>query len=433
MTEQGTDIEKRNQVVLFGHATFSSIAWTMANASVVLSYLAISLDLPVFLVGLFVTFTQSASLLTAFFGTPIAAKRTMKKTDVSATYFVIAVCFLAALTAAAFGTSIVIAIVFVGVVFVIGAAGEYQAILKSGLYGDVLNSDSRTRLMYNVMAIGGLSAGALSWTSHHVFSDDEPFTRHAILLLIATFSFVLASAMVLLVHEFSTPQSAPDTHKSNKVVKLDIRHRIQEAFQNFKFLFALEWFRRYLRVRLSLLTVEMSVPFYAILAALVHHDTPRGLSALIISSATGMLVAGPLWRIVGIVSIRSVMICGGFLAAFAGFMLVINTLHPIFHAPYVHAAALFIVTIAVMGVSTARSLYFIDVAPAQYRLIALGTSKIIVRIVGIGLSFILAAVAHLQHVVWAILALALINAFSAVFAFRTADEQEQPSDKSVAD
>lgn len=127
------------------------------------------------------------------------------------------------------------------------------------------------------------------------------------------------------------------------------------------------------------------------------------------------------------------MISGGLMAAFAGLILVVNTLHPFFHPPYIHAVALFIVTIAVMGVSTARSLYFIDIAPAQYRLIALGTSKIIVRIVGIGLSFILATVAHLQHVVWAILALALINILSAVFAFRTADDEVSPSNKSITE
>lgn len=266
----------------------------MANPSVVLSYLAISLDMPVLLVGLFVTFTQSASLMTAFFGTPIAAKRDMKKVDVAATYFVLAVCFLIALTAAAYGTPIIIAAVFVVVVVVVGASGEYQTILKSGLYGDVLNSDSRSRLMYNVMAFGGLCAGALSWTSHHVFSEDAPFTRHAILLIIGTVSFVVASATVLLVRELSTSKISTDAKPDHEAVKLDIRGRIQEALQNFKFLFSLDWFRRYLRVRLSLLTVEMSVPFYAILAALVHHDTPKGLSALIISSATGMLVAGPL-------------------------------------------------------------------------------------------------------------------------------------------
>ena len=43
------------------------------------------------------------------------------------------------------------------------------------------------------------------------------------------------------------------------------------------------------------------------------------------------------------------------------------------------------------------------------------------RLVGIALSFVMASVAHTQHVIWAILALALINAATALLTLRSAE------------
>ncbi|MCP4318301.1 MAG: hypothetical protein GY789_20360 [Hyphomicrobiales bacterium] len=414
--------ERRNLSILFGQGTFSTIAWTMANPSVVLTYLAISLELPVFLAGMLVTFSQSSKLVTALFGTPIAARRHKKKMDLAATDIILAVCFLLALTAAAYGTSLIVAICFVLVILVVGASGEYQAIITAGFYGNVLNSQSRTRLLYTVMTLGGIGTGALAIIAHRWFLEDAPFTRHVVLVMIGIVCFLVASAVILLVREYSKGEEPePEAAPQKKPSKFSIGKHFHEVYGNFRILWAMEWFRRYLRVRLALLTVELCIPFYAILAALSHHHTPRGMSALIISSATALMVAGPLWRSVGQISTRTVMIAGACLAALAGLILVTNYFVPTIPEPFVHALALFIVTVAVRGVSTARSLYYLDVAPQKYVIIGIGVSKVAVRIVGIVLSFILASVAHLQHVIWAILALALINAGTALLTHRSAD------------
>ena len=77
-----------------------------------------------------------------------------------------------------------------------------------------------------------------------------------------------------------------------------------------------------------------------------------------------------------------------------------------------------------MAFRPARWLYFIDLAPPQYRVIGVGVSKVMVRIVGVGLSSVLAAVAHLQHVVWAILVVAIINGIAAYLAYRVSASAE---------
>ena len=47
--------EGRNLAILSGQASLATIGWTLASPSVVLVYLAISLDMPVFLAGLLMT------------------------------------------------------------------------------------------------------------------------------------------------------------------------------------------------------------------------------------------------------------------------------------------------------------------------------------------------------------------------------------------
>ncbi|MDA4844230.1 hypothetical protein [Hoeflea poritis] len=412
--------EKRNLSVLFGQGTFSTTAWTMANPSVVLTYLAISLELPVLLAGMLVTFGQAACLMTAIFATPIAAQRPQKKRDLAATDIVLAVAFAVALAAAAFGTPLVVGICFVFVILVVKATSEYQAIITAGFYGEVLNSRSRTLLMYSVMTLGGIVTGTLAWSAHRAFFDDPPFDRHVVLVTIGVACFVVASAVILLVREFERVARETPASVDKAVHKFSIAAQTSEAIDNLRLLIGMQWFRRYLRVRLALLTVELSIPFYAILAALAHHTSPKGLAALILSSATALIVSGPLWGLVGTKSTRTVMTAGASLAALAGAILVANFFYPVIDSPYIHAIALFIVTVAVRGVSTARYLYFMDVAPEEYAVIGIGVSKVVVRTVGIALSFAMASVAHLQHVIWAILALALINAITAALTYRTA-------------
>lgn len=416
--------EKRNLSILRGQGTFSTMAWTMANPSVVISYLAISLDLPVILAGLLVTLRQSACLMTALFGTPIAARRPHKKIDLAVTDIIVALCFFIALASAAFGTSLIVTLAFIVAILFVGLAGEYQSILNADFYGDMLRSDSRDRLLYSVMTLGGAGTAAVVLLAHQYFHDDPPFTRHAAIVSIGIVFFFTASAVLLLVREFSTTPSSSETADVKPAPRFSIANHMREIFSNFNLLITMAWFRRYLVIRIALLTVEMSIPFYAILAALSHHGSPRGLTALVVSTALALCVAGPLWQSVGHLSTRVVMIAGALMASAAGFLLFSNHFVHVVGAPYIHAVALFIVSVAVKGVSTARSLYFMDVAPKQYRVIGLGASKVIVRIIGVGLSMVLATVAHLQHVVWAILIVALINAIAAILAYRVADLSE---------
>ena len=59
-----------------------------------------------------------------------------------------------------------------------------------------------------------------------------------------------------------------------------------------------------------MLSPTMHMRFYAIHAALLHHDKTGSLAAFVIATSAGMIAAGPLWHRVGQSSIRMVLFLG---------------------------------------------------------------------------------------------------------------------------
>ena len=88
------------------------------------------------------------------------------------------------------------------------------------------------------------------------------------------------------------------------------------------------------------------------------------------------------------------------------------------HDIHLHAVALFVVSVAVTGVGTARKLYFLDVAPKDQRIQGAAAVKAICRLVGVIVSTILAAIAHMHEVASAILFIVLLCLWSAYSCYR---------------
>ncbi len=424
MTAESRD-EGRNLAILSGQASLATIGWTLASPSVVLVYLAITLDVPVFLAGLLMTVRRSANLATTLFGSEFAANRPNRKRDLAATDGILALCFLLAIASVALGTSTVVTITFILIVACIGFTEEFQSLLNYDFMADVLHSGSRMRLLYTAMIIGGLGTMALAWSAHLLMIDSPALARHSTIVLIATACFCLSATAMLLVRELTSGKK-PDSDERQQIQptggKVAIRHYLAGLAE----LWSMAWFRRFLTVRLSLQTIELSIPFFAILAALSHGTSQKGLTALVISSALALTVAAPIWRLVTGYSNRLVMLLGAAMAASSGLMLVLNHFLKFADTILAHAVALFLVTVAVQGVQTARYLYYMDIAPKEYRVRGLAVSKSVSRISGIALTTVMAALAHTQHVVWAIVALACLNVLAACFAFVTARQQADP-------
>ncbi|MEX3008503.1 MFS transporter [Hoeflea sp. TYP-13] len=417
MEPQESQHEKRNLSILFGQRALATMGWTMANPAVVLPYLAISLDVPVFLAGLLVSLRRSANLGVAVLGADFAAARINKKADISVTDFVLALCYVLAVASVISNSTIVVTVMFIVIVLLIGLTEEYQNLISWDFLADTLQSENRQRLMYTAMGIGGIGAIVFAWSAHFVMKEYPPLARHSTVIAIAVICFCVSAVSILLVREWKQQTDSTDPKPGGRSRLQASREAVASFFSSLRHLLSMPWFRRYVLIRMALQNVELSVPFFAILAAISHGASQKGLTALIISSAAALVIAGPVWRFVGRISNGAVMAGGAIMAALAGVVLIVNHYVQWADVTVVHSLTLFAVTVGVQGVSSARALYYMDIAPKEYRVSGLAVSKSVVRVAGIILAAFMAALAHMQHVTWAIALVAILNVCTAIFVF----------------
>ncbi len=418
MASKSTDPARRNVPVLASQSILSQVAWTLGSPSIVLPFLAVSLELPMFLAGALVSIRMVGSMISdVFFARSIAAQA-RKKRGIALTEIGIGGCLLMALLIAATGSVSLTAIAFVIAFFMIGLIEESQSLMLSDLLGDHLKSKSRMVIRYLQLGAGGLCAIGLVLLIHEITKEYPPFSRHSAVIA-ASVVFFLFSALCIL----GMAEIAPDESGNGKP-KGAGRQSLQNIISGIVSMFEQPWFRRYMALRLPLVVVSLSVPFFALIAAEAHHNSAKGLTAMIISSASGYLVSAPLWQLVNMKSHRTVMVAGNLLVAVTGIVLLAFHYAGIDHEVHLHAIALFVVSVATTGISSARQLYFLDVAPKEQRIQGAAAIKSICRLAAVALSAILAAVAHMHEVAAAIVFIVLASIWAAFSCYRIAKPQK---------
>ncbi|WP_282119075.1 permease [Ruegeria atlantica] len=418
MTDKSLDTSKRNVPVLAGQSILSQVAWTLGSPSVVLPFLAVSLELPMYIAGALVSVRMVGSMISdVFLAYPIAA-RDRKKRAIAMTEVAIGACLILALLVASTGVVPVIGVAFVAAFFMIGLIEEIQSLMYTDLLGDQVRSKSRMIMHYLQLGVGGLGAIGLALLVHEITKENPPFSRHSAVIAVSVTFFVLSGLSILMMSETAGPTQEQGAQRVKKRKFLD-------NFTDIAAMFDQHWFRRYMIMRMPLVVVSLSVPFFALIAAEAHHDSARGLTAMIVSSASGYLVSAPLWQLVNMKSHRAVMVTGNLMVALTGGALLSVHFLGMDHDVHLHAIALFVVTVAVTGISSARKLYFLDVAPKDQRVKGAAAIKSICRISGVLLSAALAGVAHLHEVAWAIAFIVATSVFAAVACYRVVIPSEK--------
>ncbi|GAA6161496.1 hypothetical protein NBRC116589_36700 [Ruegeria sp. HU-ET01832] len=412
MTDSPPIPAKRNLPVLTGQSILSQIAWTLGSPSIVLPFLAVSLELPMFIAGALVSVRMVGSVIADVFLARSISAHDRKKRGIALTEVAVGLCLLIALGVATTGYVPLIAAAFVLVFFIIGLVDETQMLMYTDLLGDHVQSKSRMIMRYLQLGVGGLGAIGLALLVHEIVKENPPFSRHSAIIFVSVGFFILSGLAILAMFEGasgdeSTRDTAPGPKRKFITYFTDITAMFNEA-----------WFRRYMIMRLPLVAATLSVPFFALIAAEAHHASAKGLTAMIVSSASGYLVSAPLWQVVNMKSHRAVMVTGNLMVAITGAVLL--TFHFLYldHNVHLHAIALFIVTVAVTGISSARKLYYLDVAPKDQRVKGAAAIKSVSRLVAVILSAALAAVAHMHEVAWAIAFIVVVAVFAAFACYR---------------
>lgn len=412
MTDSPPIPAKRNLPVLTGQSILSQIAWTLGSPSIVLPFLAVSLELPMFIAGALVSVRMVGSVIADVFLARSISAHDRKKRGIALTEVAVGLCLLIALGVATTGYVPLIAAAFVLVFFIIGLVDETQMLMYTDLLGDHVQSKSRMIMRYLQLGVGGLGAIGLALLVHEIVKENPPFSRHSAIIFVSVGFFILSGLAILAMFEGarsgeSTRDTAPEAKRKFITYFTDIIAMFNEA-----------WFRRYMIMRLPLVAATLSVPFFALIAAEAHHASAKGLTAMIVSSASGYLVSAPLWQVVNMKSHRAVMVTGNLMVAITGTVLLVFHFLHLDHDVHLHAIALFIVTVAVTGISSARKLYYLDVAPKDQRVKGAAAIKSVSRLVAVILSAALAAVAHMHEVAWAIAFIVVVAVFAAFACYR---------------
>lgn len=426
MTKNATDLAKRNVPVLAGQSILSQVAWTLGSPSVVLPFLAVSFELPMFVAGALVSVRMVGSMIADFFLARPIADQPQKKRGIAMTEIAVGACLLTAMAIAATGVVPLIAIAFIAIFFVIGLVDEIQNLMFTDLLGDHVESKSRMVMHYLQLGAGGLGAIGLALLVHEITKDNPPFSRHSAVIAVSFTFFVLSGLCILAMSEIGKSPSTNST--GNFASKLSLKANVQSIRDMFQH----AWFRRYLVMRMPLVVVSLSVPFFALIAAEAHHASARGLTAMIVSSASGYLVSAPLWQFVNMKSHRAVMVTGTLMVAATGVVLLSYHYLGFDHDVHLHAVALFVVTVAVTGIGSARKLYFLDVAPKDQRVQASAAIKSIARLSAVAVSAMLAAIAHMHEVALAVGLIVICSLIASVTCYKTvtpnAEGATDPSD-----
>ncbi len=146
MADTSPDLAKRNVPVLAGQSILSQVAWTLGSPSVVLSFLAVSLEMPMFLAGALVSVRMTGSMIADVFLAQTIAARQRKKRAIAMTEVAIGACLVMALAVAATGVVSLTAMAFVLAFLLIGLIEEIQSLMYTDLLGDYVKSKSRMTL-----------------------------------------------------------------------------------------------------------------------------------------------------------------------------------------------------------------------------------------------------------------------------------------------
>lgn len=207
------------------------------------------------------------------------------------------------------------------------------------------------------------------------------------------------------------------------------RNTLQEALAGIKLLRENHAFLRYVLARTFLLSIELSLPYYALYARRFSNGDVNvgGLGIFIIAASLAQMVSSPIWGRLSDRTSRWVMIGSGALAAIAGiYALTLSWLSPDGINIYLLGIAVTVIGFSRAGVRLGRKTYLVDGAPEVERPLYVASSNTIIgtlTLVAGGLGFI-AQAAGIRVLLGILIALAVIGA-AISFSMPEADQLKQ--------
>lgn len=302
-----------------------------------------------------------------------------------------------------------------GVAILLLVAGSLSRGVSSIAFKDVLGKTiprgRRGRLLAIRATVGGLLALLVGLVLKTVVGSRDDLLIYIALVTLGGVLWFAATALILFIEE------VPGATEGG-------RNALQEARAGLQILRQVPGFRKFILARIFLVSVELSLPYYALFGREITGRSVGDLGVFVIAASLSQVLSSPLWGRFADRSSRVVMAASGVMAAAAGGLaLVISLGPPALRSAFYFSLPLMIVGFAMAGVRLGRKTYLIDSAPAEERPLYAAISNTflgVVTLAGGGLGFLAHALGVSSTMVFFVIA-ALVGA---VVSFRLPEAVE---------
>lgn len=366
ISEEACTEVPRNFLLNALNGTATKLAEQIASPSLVLPWFLAALGAPAALAGLLVPIRRGGSLLPQL---AVAGRiRGFKKRKwfwVSAGLVQAVALLLMVLitpTLPALGAGLVV-VLLLGVFSVASGVGSVS-------YKDVLAKTvpkgRRGTLLATRATAGGLLALGAGLLLRSYVADVSLLTPYLLLIAVASMLWFVAALI------FAAIQEEDGATEGS-------RNALAEAKAGFSLLHDVPGFRRFIMARGLLLTVTLSIPFYALHAKALTGSTASSLGIFVIATSLAQVLSSPFWGRFSDRSSRTVMMLGGGTAVAAGVAaLMFGRLPASWQNASLYGAIFLLLGMAQAGVRLGRKTYLVDAAPAEDRPLYVAVSNTLI-------------------------------------------------------
>jgi len=409
---ESCDDQPRNFFVYLGANLLTKVADELCSAKLILPWLLGALGSPAFLVGLLVPIREAGVLIPQLAVAAYIRRLPLRKgvwiwgSLLSAAALAIMALAAAALSGAIAGWAVV------GLLVLFSLSRGLCSVSAKDVLGKTVSKARRGNLMGLSAGIAGALTLALGLYLQLATGDETGAPVFVALLGGAALLFAVAA---LLFH-FIREQPGATEGGGNA---------FETAIDSLALLRKDPLFRRFVLVRIALLSVALAPPFYVLLLQSGSGGNLSGLGLLIIASGLASSISAPIWGRLSDRSSRLVMVLASAAAGLVGLLtwLLARVDADLLLSHYVFAALFLLLNIAHSGVRLGRKVYLVDMASSDTRAAMVAVSNTAIGIAMLAGGFI-GIIADLYDAAAVILVLGIASCGAAIYALSLTEVSE---------
>jgi hypothetical protein len=292
------------------------------------------------------------------------------------------------------------------VLLVIGSiARGFSSVAFKDVLAKTIPQGQRGTLLAVRATAGGIFAFIAGFILKTQIGAEQPLWPYLLMIGTAGFLWLISVSFVILIDE---PGGATD----------GARDPLQESRAGLKLFKNNSDFRDYIVSRGILLSVELSLPFYALFARRSTSGSAGDLGVFVMAASLSQVLSSPLWGRLADRTSRWTMTVSAILAGLAGIlMLTLNRIPEIPTTSFILSIPVVLLGFAIAGVRLGRKTYLVDSAPDNERPLYVALSNTIAGVL-ILISGGLGALVDILGIQMLILLLAVLAFFGAASSWR---------------